>query len=122
MPTAVAVEGDTQVVTSSAKLPADADQAGSWQEVSVLVITGQHLSAGGKKVELSATAPPLYSGGAVQGVALPPVPDSASLQAGSTKLTDAGNGILIDTDEVTGSVDSGNKITVSASQQILKTG
>ena len=40
---------------------------------------------------------------------------------GTVKLTDGGQGILVDGDEATGAVDSGNKITVSASQQKLAT-
>ncbi len=123
MPTAVAIEGDTQAQTSTAKLPADSHQTGSWSLVNFTVVTGKKVSAENKKVELSAVASWIYSGGTAGSppAPVPPVNDSASLQAGSTKLTDAGQGILIDGDEATGSVDSGNKITVSASQNILKT-
>ncbi len=41
--------------------------------------------------------------------------------ASATRLTDGGQDILLDGDEATGSVDSGNKITVSASQSTLST-
>ncbi len=123
MPTAVAVEGDTQVETSTAKLQADTNQTGSWSLVTSSVVAGTKVSVKGKKVELSATASWVYSGGTTGSppATVPPVNDSASLQAGSTKLTDVGNGILLDGDEATGAVDSGNKITVSASQTIVKT-
>ena len=121
MPIAVAVEGDTQEETSTAKLPADSNQTGSWALVKLTVVPGTKVSVEGKKVELSATASWLYSGGTSgqPSVPVPPIPDSASLQAGATKLTDVGQGILIDGDEVTGKADSGNKIT--ASQTLLKT-
>jgi hypothetical protein len=91
--------------------------------VILTVVPGTKVSVKGKKVELSATASWLYSGGTSGSppVPVPPVPDSASLQAGATKLTDAGQGILVDGDEAAGSIDSGNKITVSASQTLLKT-
>lgn len=87
-------------------------------------MTGQKLSVDGKRVELSATAAWQYVGGTtgsppIGPVPIPPIPDSAILKAGSTKLTDGGRGILVDGDKATGSVDSGNKITVSASQQML---
>ena len=79
----------------------------------------------GKLVEQSAMAAWQYVGGTNPSpagpVPLPPIPDSATLMAGATTLTDGGLGILIDGDEATGAVDSGNKITVSASQSILST-
>ena len=126
MPTAIAIEGDTQAETSTAKLSADSNQTGSWSLINFTVVTGTKVSAGNKKVELSATASWEYKGGSTGSppapvVTLAPVIDNASLQAGSTKLTDADQGILVDGDEATGSIDSGNKITVSASQNILKT-
>lgn len=121
---AVAIDGDTQEETSTAKLKADSNQTGSWALVNLTVVPGTKVSVGGKKVELSAAASWLYSGGTSgsPSVTVPPVPDAASLQAGATKLTDVGQGILVDGDEVTGKVDSGNKITVSASQTLMKTG
>lgn len=126
MPKPVAVDGDTQVETSTAKLQADANQTGSWQLVLSTIMPGQKLSVKGKLVELSATAAWQYVGGTTGSppagpVPVPPIPDSAMLMAGATKLTDGGQGILVDGDEATGAVDSGNKITVSASQTILST-
>ena len=123
MPIAVAVEGDTQIETSTAKHPADINQTGSWILISSNVVTGQNISVGGSKVELSATASWQYVGGTagIPPVPVGPFPDNASLQAGPTKLTDADQGILIDGDEVTGPTDDKNKIIVTASQQILKT-
>ncbi len=123
MPTPVAVDGDTQVETSTAKAQADANQSGSWQLLMSNVVTGTKLSVDGKFVELSATASWIYSGGSAGSPPAPvgPFSDSATLMAGSTKLTDGGQGILIDGDEATGAFDSENKITVSASQSILST-
>jgi hypothetical protein len=123
MPKPVAVDGDAQVETSTAKVQADSNQTGSWQLVTSSVVQGQKLSVSGKRVELSASAAWQYIGGTTgsPAVPLPPIPDSATLMAGSTKLTDGGQGILVDGDEATGAVDSGNKITVSASQSILST-
>lgn len=122
----VAVNGDTQVKTSTAKLPADSNQTGSWQLVTSNVIKGRKISVGGKIVELSATAAWQYVGGTVGSppagpIPLPPIPDSAILKGGTTKLKDGGQGILVDGDEAPGSVDGKNKITVSASQTILST-
>ena len=123
MPKPVAVDGDTQVETSTAKVQADSNQTGSWQLVTSSVVQGKKLSVEGKLVELSATAAWQYVGGTTGSppVPVPPMPDSATLMAGSTKLTDGGQGILVDGDEATGSLDSGNKITVSASQNMLST-
>ena len=119
----VAVDGDTQVKTSTAKLPADSNQTGSWQLVTSNVMTGTKCSVKGKRVELSATAAWQYVGGTVGSppIPIPPIPDSAILKAGTTQLKDGGRGILVDGDEAAGSVDGGNKITVSASQKILST-
>ncbi len=122
----VAFDGDTQVETSTAKSQADANQTGSWRLVTSSVVTGQKLSVRGKMVELSATAAWQYVGGTTGSppsgpVPIAPIPDSAILEAGSSKLTDGGRGILVDGDKATGSVDSGNKITVSTSQEILST-
>jgi hypothetical protein len=126
MSKAVAVEGDTKVETSTAKHPADINKTGSWSLMSSSVIAGTKVSFNGKKVEISAIATWSYVGGTVPAPPAPPtplapIPDSASLSASSTKLTDAGKGILVDGDEEKGKVDSGNKITVSASQSALKT-
>lgn len=123
MPTPVAVDGDTQVETSTAHVPADSNQTGAWQLVTFTVVKGQKLSVNGKLVELSAQAAWTYVGGTTgaPSVPVPPMPDSASLRPGSTKLTDGGHSILVDGDEATGAVDSGNKIAVSASQQKLAT-
>jgi hypothetical protein len=122
----VAVDGDTQVETSTAKIQADLNQTGSWQLIASHVTTGQKLSVHGKMVELSATAVWQYVGGTAGSPPSAPVPiivptDSATLNAGSTKLTDGGRGILLDNDQATGSVDRGNRIRVSASQHILST-
>lgn len=123
MPKPVAVDGDTHIETSTAKVQADSNQTGSWQLVTSSVVQGQKLSVSGKRVALSASAAWQYIGGTTgsPAVPVPPIPDSATLMAGSTKLTDGGQGILVDGDEATGAVDSGNKITVSASQSILST-
>ncbi len=122
MPKLVAVEGDTVVETSTAKLQADTNQTGSWQLLMSTVLTGSKVSAGGKLVEISAMAQWMYVGGTAGS---PPVPvmasDQAQLRGTSTVLTDSGDAILLDGDEATGMLDSGNKIAVAASQQILST-
>ena len=119
MPKPVAVDGDTQVETSTSKFQADSNQTGSWQLVTSSVMKGQKLSVDGKLVELSATAAWQYVGGTTGSppsgpIPIPPIPDSATLMAGSSKLTDGGQGLLVDGDEATGSVDGGNKITGSS--------
>ncbi len=126
MPKPVAVDGDTQVETSTAKFQADSNQTGSWQLVTSNVVQGKKVSVKGKLVEQSAMAAWQYVGGTTGSppagpVPLPPIPDSATLMAGATTLTDGGQGILVDGEEATGAVDSGNKITVAASQSILST-
>ena len=123
MPKPVAVDGDTTIETSTAKLAGDSNQTGQWQLMSSNIQKGQKLSVEGKLVELSAQATWSYVGGTSgpTSVPVPPVPDTAMLMAGPTKLKDGGKGILVDGDEATGAVDSGNKITVSASQQKLST-
>ena len=122
MPKPVAVEGDTAVETSTAKLQADTNQTGSWQLLVSIVLTGPKVSVGGKAVEISASASWMYVGGTAGS---PPVPvmaaDQAQLMGTSKVLTDSGNAILLDGDEATGMLDSGNKIAVAASQQILST-
>jgi hypothetical protein len=127
MPTAVILDGNQKIEASSAKHKADVDQKGSWSvDGEPTLTTGTKVSVGGKKVLLEVAAKWKYTGGSVtapNGVVTPvgPFPDQATLKAGATKLTDAGQGILIDGDEAAGSMDSGNKITVSASQALLKT-
>jgi hypothetical protein len=123
VPKPVAVEGDTQFETSTEKLKADSNQTGAWQLVTSQVVTGQIVSADGKKVEIMAMAAWVYAGGTSGSppVPVPPVPDQAVLQGTSTILTDMGQAILLDGDEATGAVDSNNKITVAASQSILAT-
>lgn len=117
----IAVDGDTQIETSTAKHPSDGNQNGKWEQVSFTVTKGDKVSVNGKFVELSATAVWSYVGGANGTTPLPPVPDSATLTAGTTKLKDQSRDVLVDGDEATGRVDSGNKISVSASQHKLTT-
>jgi hypothetical protein len=123
VPKPVAVEGDTQAETSTQKLKADSNQTGSWQLIKLEVMTGMKVSAGGKKVEVTAMASWMYAGGTTGSppVPVPPVPDMAQLQGSSTILTDSGMAILLDGDEAAGSVDGDNKIVVTASQKILHT-
>ena len=123
MPKPVAVEGDTQAETSTQKLKADSNQTGSWQLITCEVLTGMKVTADGKKVEVMAIAAWMYAGGTTGSppVPLPPVPDMAQLEGTSTILTDSGMAILLDGDEVAGSVDGDNKIVVTASQKILNT-
>jgi hypothetical protein len=123
VPKPVAVEGDTQAETSTQKLKADSNQTGSWQLVTCEVVPGMKVSAGGKKVEVMAVAAWMYAGGTTgtPPVPLPPVPDMAQLEGSSTVLTDSGMAILLDGDEMAGSVDGDNKIVVTASQKILNT-
>lgn len=122
MPKLVAVEGDTAVETSTAKLQADTNQTGSWQLLMSNVLTGAKVSVGGKSVEISAEAKWIYVGGTAGS---PPVPvmasDQAQLIGTSMVLTDSGDAILLDGDEATGMLDSDNKIAVAASQKILST-
>jgi hypothetical protein len=121
MSKAVAVEGDTQVETSTAKLPADTGGSGSWQPGTLAVTTGETISVNGKKVELSAVMTWTYTGGTTaNGSSIPPVPpDTATLTASPTKLTDANQHVLVEGDEAT--TVNGNKIIVTKSQEILKT-
>lgn len=121
MSKAVAVEGDTQAVTSTSKLSADTAQSGSWQAGTLEVTTGTKLTAAGKKVELSAVMTWTYQGGTAGTSPMPPVSDSATLTAGPTKLTEGGQSVLVEGDEALGTMDPGNKITVSKSQDFLKT-
>jgi hypothetical protein len=119
----VAVDGDTQVQTSSKKLSADSNQTGQWTLLVSQIMKGSKCKGGGKLVEIGATASWMYVGGTsgTPPVPVPPVPDSATLVAGNTLLKDNSQGILVDGDKATGSVDSDNQISVSASQQQLKT-
>jgi hypothetical protein len=123
MSKAVAVAGDTQFETSTAKLQADTNQTGSWQPDpdpgALVVTTGETISVNGKKVELSAVMTWTYIGGAAGTSTMPPVPDTARLIAGPTKLTDANQHVLVEGDEAT--TVNGNKIIVTKSQEILKT-
>jgi len=123
MSKAVAVAGDTQFETSAAKLPADAGQSGSWQPGELLVTSGQTVSVNRKKVELSASMTWTYVDGlTAAGSPLSPAPvDTATLTAGPTRLTDSRQHVLVEGDEQSGTVDVGNKIIVSKSQDILKT-
>ncbi len=125
MPTAVAIEGDTKAEVSKAKHSSDTNQSGAWQLVVLTVVKGTKVSVGNKMVELSATASWTYVGGTVPSpggpVPVPPIPDSAALNANPTKLKDAGQNILLDGDEIAGSVDGGNKIVVTSSQTKLST-
>ena len=122
MAKAVAVEGDTKEITSTAKLPADAGQSGAWKAGSLQITTGDTISVDGKKVELSAMMTWTYEGGtAANNSPLPTLMDSATLSAGATKLKDKNRSILVDGDEISGTVDSGNKIVVSVSQGKLTT-
>ncbi|HFE47536.1 MAG TPA: hypothetical protein ENJ18_18955 [Nannocystis exedens] len=125
MPKPVAVEGDTAVETSTAKLQADTNQTGSWQLLmSNNVLRGAKVSVGGKAVEISAEATWMYVGGTA---GTPPVPvpvvasDQAQIRGTSTVLTDSGDPILLDGDQATGMLDSGDKISVVTSQEILST-
>ena len=125
MPTPVAIDGDTKAETSSAKHPSDTNQSGKWTLVKLTVVKGSKVSVGNKMVELSAMASWSYVGGSTPSpggpVPLPPIPDSAMLQANPTKLKDAGQNILLDGDEIAGAVDGGNKIVVTSSQTKLST-
>lgn len=125
MPKPVAVEGDTQFETSSAKHGADTNQSGQWGLVSSSVTAGTKIKVDGKLVELGASASWSYAGGTAtagtSAVPVGPFPDQATLTAVATKLKDNGKDILLDGDEATGALDSGNKILVSASQSKLKT-
>jgi len=123
MSKAVAVAGDTQFETSTAKLPEDTDQKGSWQpDPDALVVTpGQTISVNGKNVELSAVMTWTYIGGTASNAPIGLFQDKAELKAGPTKLTDANQHVLVEGDEAKGERDPGNKIIVKTSQDILKT-
>ncbi len=121
MSKAVAVEGDTQALTSTEKLPADTGQTGSWQADTLQVTIGKTVSVGGKKVELSAVMTWIYQGGTAGTSPMLPVTDTATLAASPTKLKDANQNVLVEGDEVTGTVDAGNKIMVTKSQDVLRT-
>jgi hypothetical protein len=120
----VAVDGDTQVQTSGVQHSTDGNKTGKWQLVTSQVTKGSKCSVGGKLVEIAATAAWSYVGGTTGSppVAVPPIPDSATLSAGNTLLKDNHRGILVDGDRAAGSVESGNEIVATASQQKLKTG
>lgn len=122
----VAVDGDTQAKTSQKKHPADTNSTGQWSLIqsSVTVTKGSKVSVNAKLVELGATASWTYAGGTTGNS--PPAPvgpfsDSATLNANPTDLKDEGRSILVDGDQATGSVDSDNKIVVTASQSKLRT-
>lgn len=123
MSKAVAVAGDTQVETSTAKHPLDTDRKGFWEPDSdaPVVTLGQTISVNGDKVELEAEMSWTYKNGRANNISVGPFPDSAKLTAGPTKLTDANQHVLVEGDEQTGTEDSGNKIIVKTSQTILKT-
>jgi hypothetical protein len=124
MSKAVAVDGDTQVVTSTAKHPEDSNNTGFWEPGELVVTTGESISVNGKNVELSAVMTWEYEGG-TEGtnpvISVGPFSDKAELIAGPTKLTDANQHVLVEGDEATGKIDSGNKIIVTKSQDLLKT-
>ena len=119
----VAVDGDTQVKTSTKHIAADKDNAGSWSLVTSNVTKGTKVSENGKFVELMAIAAWIYKGGRAGGNPLVPltVPDSATLNAGNTVLEDNGSHILVDGDKASGTVDGDNQIVVSVTQQKLQT-
>jgi len=117
----IAVDGDTQIETSSSKHPLDANHSGQWKKVTFTVTKGDKVSVNGKLVELGATASWTYVGGANGNTQVGPFSDSATLTASTTKLKDKSRDVLVDGDQATGSVDSNNKIVVSASQQKLTT-
>lgn len=123
----VAVDGMTSVTTSTAKMPADTCQTGSWSNLTFVVIKGLKLSVDGKKVEKSSTATWSYIGGSSTNPAPPPpclpllsIPDSAALIPSTTKLKDVGGNLLRKGDKATGAVDTGNYIEVDAGQTKLK--
>ena len=123
----VAVDGMTSVTTSSAKMPADTCQTGSWGNTAFSVIKGTKVSVNGKKVEKSATAVWSYTGGSTTNPAppppclpLPPIPDSAVLTPSTTKLKDNSGNVLRKGDKATGAADTGNYIEVDAGQTKLK--
>jgi len=126
----VAVDGMTAVYTSSGHVAADTGgvlpqvPSGSWGNTSFVVIKGTKWSVSSKKVELSATATWLYTGG-ISGppsapVPIPPIPDSASLTASTTKVKDKGANVLRKGDKATGTIDSDNYIEVDSGQTKLK--
>ncbi|TMQ07441.1 MAG: hypothetical protein E6J90_05275 [Deltaproteobacteria bacterium] len=123
MPKPVAVDGDTQVKTSSKKHSSDTNSAGKWQLVSSSVTQGSKLSVAAKLVEIGATASWSYVGGTAGSppVAVGPFSDSATLTASTTRLKDKGKDLLVDGDQASGSVDADNKIVVTASQSKLRT-
>ena len=121
MPKPVAVEGDTHFRTSPKQLVEDKDKRGKWVLQSSSITLGQTLGVDGKPVVLSASADWSYEGGKANNAAIEPIPDSATLTASPTILTDSGSFLLVDGDEATGSMDSGNRIVVKASQAILST-
>ena len=123
MPTLVAVEGDIQFETSSAKHPSDTNSAGSWSLTDSSETLGTTLSVESKKVVIEASASWTYSGGTAGSPASPvgPFSDSATLTPGITVVKDNGSNIVLDGNEQAGSQDSGNKIVAVASHSLLKT-
>jgi hypothetical protein len=121
MPKPVAVDGDTQVETSTKKQDADANKTGRWTLVSSSVTRGSKVSVGGKLVELGATASWSYVDGSSGNSPIPPISDSATLRANPTRLKDSGSDLLVDGDEAHGTVDGDNKIVVAVSQTKLRT-
>ncbi len=125
MATPVAIKGDTQAKTSSAKDAKDTSQSGAWGSTFINVTSGKKCKVNGKPVELEATAGWIYKGGIVKGppdAPIPPFSDDASLKAGSSKLKDGGKNILVDGNKAQGKIDPANQIGVWSSQSKLKIG
>ncbi|HEX7837650.1 MAG TPA: hypothetical protein VF469_09320 [Kofleriaceae bacterium] len=123
MPKPVAVDGDTQVKTSSKTHDTDTNKSGQWTLVTSSVTRGNKVSVNAKLVEIGATASWSYIGGSTgsPSVTVPPISDSATLKANPTLLKDQGRDILVNGDQASGSVDSDNKIVVTTSQNKLRT-
>ena len=121
MTQAVAIDGDIITETSTAKSSLDVDQKGKWQLTVLTVKLGEKISVAGKKVVMEAEATWEYLGASANNSPVQVPPEKIKLTAGDTKLTDFGNNVLVDGDEVSGLVDPANKIKVQVSQNSLKT-
>ena len=121
MTQAVAIDGDILTETSTAKNSLDVDQKGKWVLSVLTVKLGEKISVAGKKVVTEAEATWEYLGASANNAPVQVPPEKIKLTAGDTKLTDFGNNVLVDGDEVSGLVDPANKIKVQVSQNSLKT-
>ncbi|GLS27365.1 hypothetical protein [Marinibactrum halimedae] len=117
----VAIEGDVEIITSSAKHVEDKNATGSWIQGVLKEEKGKRISVNGKMVLVKAAMEWTYVGGTVGN---PPSPievekETARLMPGKTQLSDSQESVLVEGDEVT--TKHGHKIRANPSQTLLTT-